>query len=114
MLTCPSSRHGRSLYAPVPFLPEQPGVSATLRNPGGINTSTTLALALHGLRGWVLFRVDTTGLSSIVMWQRNAYLILFLIAYLVANVMVLRMHCKCFSRSDCAHSLETILSLSDR
>jgi len=61
----------------------------------------------------VIFRGDTTGLSSIVIWQRNAYLILFLIACLVANI-VLWMHCKCFSRSGCAHYLETIISISNR
>ena len=54
----------------------------------------------------VPFCGDTTGLSSIAIWQRNVYLILFLIACLVANV-VLWMRRKCFSCSRCAPYLET-------
>ena len=43
----------------------------------------------------------TTGSSSIAIRQRNVYLILFLIACLVASV-VFWMRRKCFSRSGCA------------
>ena len=54
----------------------------------------------------VPFCGDTTRLSSIAIWQRNVYLTLFLVACLVANV-VLWMRRKCFSRSGCAPYLET-------
>ena len=43
----------------------------------------------------VPFCGDTTGLNSIAIWQRNVYLILFLIACLVTNV-VLWMRRECF------------------
>ena len=49
---------------------------------------------------------DTTGSSSIAIWQRNVHLILFLIACLVASV-VFWMRRKCFSRSGCAPYLWT-------
>ena len=96
-----------------PFLSEQPSVSATLRNPADIceyvndiGPGALWAAKVRSLGPRVILCGDMTELNSIAIWQRNVYLILFLIACLVANI-VLWMRRKCFSRSDRAPYLET-------